>query len=247
MSKKINKVIAVVLAIVGFAATGRAQEPFKRGLEQISFVPKGQWIGGFSVSYQQSDFDNYQFLVIEDMAGDTYTFKVSPMALYCFKDNLAAGMRMGYSRSKTRLDAANFVVGEDTSYELDHMFSISHNYYGTAVFRNYISLGHSMRFGFFNEVQLEIGGGQSKLVNGTGDALTGTYERSFNIGLGLTPGIIAFLSNYSAIEVSIGVLGFNYNHTHSVSDQIYVANRNRKSANFKINLFSVNFGVAFYI
>ena len=199
------------------------------------------------MSYSQSDFENYQFLIVENLNGDTYTSKVSPMVMFCFKDNLAAGGRLSYSRSRTRLDGASLVLGADTSYDVDNLYSISHNYHGTAMFRNYISLGKSMRFGFFNEVDLSLGGGQSKLVNGTGDELTGTYERNFNLNIGLTPGVIMFLSNYSALEVSIGVLGFNYTHTHSISDQIYHAERNRKSANFRINLFSVQFGVAFYI
>jgi hypothetical protein len=241
------KIALPLILIVAFALGTHAQEHFKRGLEQISFVPKGQWIGGVSVSYSQSDFENYQFLIVENLNGDTYTFKVSPMVMFCFKDNLAAGGRLSYSRSRTRLDGASLVLGADTSYDVDNLYSISHNYHGTAMFRNYISLGKSMRFGFFNEVDLSLGGGQSKLVNGTGDELTGTYERNFNLNIGLTPGIIMFLSNYSAIEVSIGVLGFNYTHTHSISDQIYQAERNRKSANFRINLFSVQFGVAFYI
>lgn len=241
------KIALPLILIVAFALGTHAQEHFKRGLEQISFVPKGQWIGGVSVSYFQSDFENYQFLIVENLNGDTYTFKVSPMVMFCFKDNLAAGGRLSYSRSRTRLDGASLVLGADTSYDVDNLYSISHNYHGTAMFRNYISLGKSMRFGFFNEVDLSLGGGQSKLVNGTGDELTGTYERNFNLNIGLTPGIIMFLSNYSAIEVSIGVLGFNYTHTHSISDQIYQAERNRKSANFRINLFSVQFGVAFYI
>ena len=56
-----------------------------------------------------------------------------------------------------------------------------------------------------------------------------------------------FLNNYSAIEVSVGVLGFSYNYTKATTDQIYIANRDRKQANFKINLFSIMFGVAFYL
>ena len=59
--------------------------------------------------------------------------------------------------------------------------------------------------------------------------------------------MIMFLNNYSAIEVNVGVLGFNYSHTRATTDQIYVANRSSKSANFKINLFSITFGVAFYL
>lgn len=104
-----------------------------------------------------------------------------------------------------------------------------------------------MRFAFFNEVQLNIGGGQSKVVNGENDDITGTYARNFSAGIGLTPGMIMFLNNYSAIEVSIGVLGFNYNHTKATTDRIYVANTHNKTANFKINLFSISFGVAFYL
>lgn len=46
-----------------------AQEQFSRDIEQISFVPKGQWIGGLSVSYSQSDQDNYQFLIFENLDG----------------------------------------------------------------------------------------------------------------------------------------------------------------------------------
>ena len=49
------------------------------------------------------------------------------------------------------------------------------------------------------------------------------------------------------MEVNVGVLGFDYTSTRSVSDQVYVAHRKTKQANFKINLFSITFGVAFYI
>ncbi|MDE6437623.1 MAG: hypothetical protein K2K69_08970, partial [Muribaculaceae bacterium] len=52
-----------------------AQEQFRRKLEQVSFVPKGAWVTGVSVSYSQSDQDNYQFLIVESISGDTYSFK----------------------------------------------------------------------------------------------------------------------------------------------------------------------------
>ena len=235
---------AVILSI-GMMAS--AQEVFRRGLEQITFVPKGQWITGVSVSYSQSDQDKYQFLVIEDLSGDTYTFKVSPMLMFVFKDNLAAGGRLAYSRQRTRLNSADIVLGSDTEYNIDNLYSISHNFSGMLAFRNYISLGHSTRFGLFNEVHLQFGGGQSKLCNGSGRDFTGTYERSFNMSVGLAPGLAVFLNNYSALEVNVGVLGFNYSQTKSTTDQIYVAHRDTKSANFKINLFSITFGVAFYL
>lgn len=241
-------IYALLVAIATlFPGSTFAQEEFARNLEQISFVPKGQWIAGVSVSYSQSSQDNYQFLIIENLSGDTYTFKVSPMVMFCFKDNLAAGGRFAYSRQRTKLNAADVVLDSETGYNVDNLYSISHNYYGTLAFRNYISLGHSTRFGLFNEVQMQFGGGESKLCNGSGTDFTGTFQRNYSLNIGLAPGMAVFLNNYSALEVNVGVLGFSYNHTKATTDRIYVANMNTKSANFKINLFSITFGVAFYI
>ena len=220
---------------------------FDRKIEQNVFVPKGQWITGVSVSYTQSNQNDYQFLIFQGISGDTYSFKVSPMLMYAFKNDMAAGAKFSYTRSLAKLEKADIVLDSETSANLDHIYSLSHNYYGVLLFRNYFSLGHSHRFGFFNEVQLELGGGQSKLTKGTGEAISGNYERNFKMNIGIVPGIMVFLSNYSAIEVNIGVLGFSYRDTKTITDRIYVAHRNSKSANFKINLFSITFGATFYI
>lgn len=235
----------LLLCLAGLTAQG--QEVFKRKLEQVSFVPKGAWIAGVSINYSQSDQDNYQFLIFEKLNGDTYSFKVSPTVMFCFKDNLAAGGRFSYSRSRTSLNSADIVLDSETDYNIDNLYQISHSYLGTALFRNYISLGRSTRFGLFTEVQLQMGGGQSKICSGSGNDLTGTYQRNFQFNVGIAPGVSVFLTNYSAIEVNVGVLGFNYTHNTAVTDQIYVANYHHQSANFKINLFSITFGVMFYI
>lgn len=243
---------AAELPVQSLSATPpTAQQPvieqFSRDITKATFVPKGQWITGVSVSYSQSHQDNYTFFVLEHLNGDTYTFKVSPMLFYSFKDNLAAGGRFAYQRSRTQLDSGYLNLGEDTNYDIDHLYRIAHNFYVGAGFRNYLPLGNTLRFGFFNEVQLQLGGGQSKIENGSGEDLTGTYETNFNLSVGLQPGLVVFLNNYSAIEVSVGVLGFEYTHTHATTDRIYESTRNTKTANFRINLFSIQFGAAFYL
>ena len=220
---------------------------FSREISRKSCIPKGQWITGVSVSYSQSDQDNYQFFIVENLKGDTYSFKVSPMVLFAFRDDLAAGGRFAYSRSRTRLNSADVVLDPETGYNVDHLFSITHSYIMTGALRMYMSLGDNTRFGLFNELQIELGGGQSKIADGVGRNLTGTYERNFDFSVGLAPGVVVFLNNYSALEVNVGVLGYNYTSTKSTTDQIYVAHRHMRSANFKINLFSIMFGVAFYL
>lgn len=239
-------VILTFLALLAAPAAG-AQETFSRGLERITFVPKGQWITGVSVNYSQSHQNDYQFLIVEDLNGDSYSFKVSPMLMYAFKDNLAGGGRFSYERTMTDLDRGSVIIDSETTYDIDNLHQVSSNYFATAGLRYYISLGNSTRFGLFNELQLKLGGGESKIINGSGDDLTGTFERNFQASVGLSPGLVMFLSNYSAIEVNVGVLGFGYTHTRSTTDHVYVANRKSKHANFKVNLFSISFGVAFYL
>lgn len=244
MVKRLLIFLAVLTASVLVAS---AQVEFKRGLEQISFIPKGQWITGVSVSFSQSNQSKYQFLIIENIGGDSYTFKVSPMLMYCFKDNLAAGGKFSYTRTRTHLNSANVVIDSETNYDVDNLYQVSQNYSAMACFRNYFSFGRSHRFGMFNEVQMQFGGGQSKILNGSGDDLTGTYSKSWNMNIGLAPGLVMFLNNYSAVEVNVGLLGFNYSHTKNTTDQIYDAKVDNKNANFKINLFSITFGVTFYL
>ncbi len=264
MKKSILHIFTVLAAIACCAGCAFAQDAtsvathatpasqdtiveFKRDIEQIPFIPKGQWITGVSVSYSMSDQDNYKFLIIEGINGDTYTFKVTPMLLFAFADNLAAGGKMSYTRQRTRLNYADVKLASDTDFEIDNLYSISHSYSIMGAFRNYLSFGSNTRFGLFYELQLQFSGGESKLCNGTGDDLTGTFERTYSVNLGVAPGLIMFLNNYSAIEVNVGVLGFDYSTTKATTDQIYVAHRNSKSANFKINLFSITFGVVFYL
>lgn len=222
-------------------------EKFEREIETRVFVPKGQWITGLSVSYTQSSQNKYQFFILQGISGDTYSFRVTPMLGYAFKDDMAAGLKFGYQRGLTKLETADLVIDSETDVNVDHLYSLRHNYYATMFYRNYFSIGSSRRFGFFNEIQLQLAGGQSKITKGVGDDLTGTYERNFSLGVGIVPGLIVFLSNFSAMEVNVGVLGFNYTDTKSTTDRIYVAHRKSKSANFRINLFSITFGFAFYL
>lgn len=244
LSRKIFAILALSLL---FPLVGKAQESFERDLESVVFVPKGQWITGLSINYSQSNQNKYQFLIFEGISGDTYNFKISPMLLFAFKDDMAAGGRFNYSRSLTKLEEADIVLDSETGYNVDHLYRLSHNYSVSGLFRNYFSIGRSKRFGFYNELQLTMGGGQSKLMQGKSTTLTGAYERNFTLDVGLTPGICVFLNNYSAMEVSIGVLGFKYTDTKTITDQIYVARRNSKSANFRLNLFSISFGASFYL
>jgi len=219
----------------------------RRGISNLrtEFVPKGQWVFGGSISYSTHSNNNYTFLIIEDIQSDGYTFKVSPLVGYAYSKNSLIGMRFGYSRSLTELDNASLTI---TSLDNAFYYSLKHSYNVEALWRKYIPLGrNNKRFALFAEVALAMGGSQSKLASGPANALSGTYATSFDLALGVNPGIAAFLTNNLAIEVNVGVFGFNYSQTRQVSNQVVTGQTSSSQMNFKVNIFSIGLGAAFYL
>lgn len=235
--------------LIAMGTLGAHAQRFDRGIEVNStvFVPKGQWIVGGNVSYSTHDNENYKFLVIENINSTGYNFKVSPMFAYAIKDNMALGLRGGYNRQLLKVNNADLNLGEDMNLGISDYYSLNHTSTGSVIYRNYITLGKSKRFALFNEMQLSYGYGQAKLVDSSGAAVTGTYETTHDIAIGCSPGLVAFINNSTAVEVNVGVLGFNYSQTKQVTDQVYVGYRKASQMNFKINIFSIALGIAFYL
>jgi hypothetical protein len=235
--------------LIAVGTLGAHAQRFDRGIEVNStvFVPKGQWIVGGNISYSTHDNENYKFLVIENINSTGYNFKVSPMFAYAIKDNMALGLRGGYNRQLLKVNNADLNLGEDMNLGVSDYYSLKHTSTGSLIYRNYITLGKSKRFALFNEMQLTYGYGQAKLVDSSGAAVTGTYETTHDIAIGCSPGLVAFINNSTAVEVNVGVLGFNYSQTKQVTDQVYVGYRKASQMNFKINIFSIALGIAFYL
>lgn len=213
-----------------------------------NFVPKGQWIFGGSVSYSTHTNDDYDFLVVEDMNSEGYTVRVAPFVAYALRDNMALGARFIYSRTLLKVDGASVSMGDaDTgvSLSVDGYYVLRHSYEGAVIWRNYIPLGRSKRFAIFTDIQLSAGGIQGKYAEG--QPVRGTYETGYSVGLGVTPGLVAFATNNMAFEVSVGVMGINYSSVEQLHNQVSSGNRTTSNMSFKVNILSIGLGVAFYL
>ena len=222
----------------------------QRGLTEKHnlFVPRGQWIFGGTASYSTHSNDTYRFLVIEGIESKGYTFKVSPMIAYAFRDNMALGGRFIYSRSLLKLDKADLNLGgedSDLNFELNDCYSLQQSYSVAMIWRQYIPLGRNKRFALFNEMQLSGGGTQARFAKDS--PVKGTYQTGYTFSLGISPGIIAFATNNMAVEVNVGVMGISYSHTKQVHNQVTVGKRDASMMNFKVNIFSIGLGMAFYL
>ncbi len=246
---KINILICGLIALSGISdsAFARSGEKFSRGIEMKTFVPKGQWIAGGSFSYSENTADNYELLILEEIDGTTYSFKISPFLGYFFKDNMCIGGRFGYSRSMIKLNSTSLNISEDLSFSVENFYNLRHVYTGAVFFRNYINLGNSRRFAIFNEVRLSAGGGQGKTISGADEELIGAYQDILELELGLIPGVTAFIADNVAVEASVNVLGFSYKKYEQTRNQVYQGSLESSGVNFKVDLLSINIGVSFYI
>lgn len=215
------------------------------------FVPKGQWIFGGSAAYSAHRNSNYTFTLINDINSEGYTVTVSPMVAYAPWKNMAVGVRFGYGRSLLALDNASLSIS-DVDINVDMFHQIKHTYTGSLFWRPYIPLGHSNRFAFFAEVQLNLSGGQSKVVAATQEIdgmqdYRGTYSEQFGAQVAIQPGIVAFVTNNAAVELSIGVFGVGFDRVRQIKNQINEGKTTSLDTNFKLNLLSVGFGMSFYL
>lgn len=263
MTKKI--VMLLVCAATVFAAQAQdatesvvkkqtRRQKFDRGLAfdtKTPVMPKGLWVFGVNVSYSEHKNDDYKFLIVKDFNSVGNTLNLSPQIHYVIANNQSLGVRFQYKRNWFRLDKVALDLGEDLNGDIGPYEYNNHTYMGFLTYRYYLGLGNSKRFLLFNEVQAGIGGGQQKELSGTNDAgdgyKTGTYQNTFNLKLGLMPGMIAFITNEVAIEVAVGLMGFNYQNITQTTDQVIKGSRKTSSISTKIDLLAINFGMTFYL
>ena len=226
----------------------------KRHIERVNrddlkatFIPKGQWMFGGTINFQEWDTDNIDMLVLKNMAIQGHTFSISPSVGYFVAKNLAVGARYNYSRNYFFLGQFDLNLGEDFNISLEDLYYLGHTHKGTVFMRNYMPIGRSKIFGFFSEIGASYAQSSAKNSTGRGTDYDGTFEKTHTIQLGFTPGMTAFFTDFAAAEVSIGVMGLNYKWGEATANQVETGTIRQGGANFKFNLFSVNIGMTFYL
>ncbi len=234
------------MALVCMSFSGYARKGFDRGIKTSIFMPKKSYTGGISLSYLTADIDDYDFLVLDGIDAKAYTFKVSPHFAYCFKDDMAVGLRFSYKRTYANVGNIDIGLGDDLSFKIDNYRMLQHSYNAGIFLRTYMSLFGSKVIGFYNDLQLSYGYSQGKILNHQGADLTGTYQVGHSLKLGARPGLSVFVMNNFAVDVSIDVLGASINWKEQTRNQVEHGSFRSASADFSLNLLSINLGLTTY-
>ena len=221
-----------------------------------TFIPKGLWMCGATVNYREWENENQNLVVIKNLNMEGHVFSVSPYVGYFVANNLALGIRYNYNRHYFSLADLDLNLGEDFNINLEDLYYLEHKHEASAFGRFYMPLFGSKIFGAFAEARLTYSHANGK--NSTGrregniNTLDGTYEKVNKIQLGITPGLCIFVTNFAAVETSIGVLGVDYKwstfkNVHPNATEYEYGKNHSGGVNFKFNIFTVNIGMTFYL
>lgn len=243
-----GRIIAACLALALGSIGARAQH-YDRGYDMSStpvFTPEKTFMIGGNARYSRTSMDDYQFLVIDGIDSRGYTVSVTPSFLYMLKDNIGIGAMFSYDRFMLDMKSAELSVSE-ISMSLKDYYRLSQSFGGAFLFRPYIPLGYSGRFSMFAEVRLGCNIGRLKNTAEISSAVKGTYTEKYKVYVGVNPGFSAFLTNHLAMELSIGILSFNYGWTNQVHNRVSKGSSDSGNASFMLNPASIAVGFAYYL
>ncbi len=232
-------------------------DTFNRGIGKATalFVPKGTVSFGLTASYNSYDLGSaaddagYKMLfsLLDGVSGNMTSCGIAPAVSYFIAENTSVGLRFDYSKSVLGLGSASLALGDLMSLDINDVNYLKQSYSGSLTLRHYMSIADSRRFAIFVEGRGTLGYAQSMNYQREGDDKYGTYQDIYKASLSLVPGVVCFVMDNAAFEVSVGVLGFDTQKVKQVTNQVEYSEMKSSGANFKINLLSVNFGMSFYI
>ena len=132
---------------------------------------------------------------------------------------------------------------DDLNFAIKNVSYYTQSYTTSIFYRNYIGLNRSKIFGIFNEVELAFGSGSSRFKRLYNDEQRDTRTVSTKASLNFSPGVCVFIQDYIAFNVSFGVFGLNLTNERQTTDGIDEGSRFTSGANFRFNIFNINFGL----
>lgn len=218
---------------------------FDRGLFNYLFIPRGIWQIGLTASYGEFSTSDLQILdLISDIDFNGKLWSIKPYFQYFFKSNLSVGLRLGYTQGRANIGAFNVDIDEDMSFNLHDIMYKSNSYSASFTFSQYLGIARKGRFGVFNEVELALSGGDSDFNRPFNGEMRRTHTTTFQAALNFSPGVCVYVLDQVSFNVSLGVFGLNIKHEKQKVNDEELGWRTTSGANFRFNIFNINFGIA---
>lgn len=221
---------------------------FDRGLFNFLFIPKGQWKFGLTASYGEFNSSDLKMLdLLSDFNFKGHTFSIKPSVSYFIKNNISVGARFIYSSSKANLGSMSVDFDEDINFSIADVGYSNEEYSTALTCTQYLGLGRGDRFAVFNEVELAFASGNGRFIRPYNGEPKDTKTNYIKAQLTFSPGVCVFIMKNVSFNISFGVFGYHIKNEKQTENGEKLGNRFTSGANFKFNIFNINFGIGVHI
>ncbi len=217
---------------------------FDRGLFNYLFIPKGNWSFALTASYGELNTDDVQLLsMLENIDFKGKMYSIKPSISYFFRNNQSIGIKFDYTRGVADLANLALDFDDDLNFNIHDVSYYSQSFTLSTCYRNYVGLGMDKRFAVFNEVDLAFSSGSSRFKRIFDDKPKDTRTVITQASLNFSPGVCVFIQDFVGFNVSFGVFGLKMRREKQSTDGVDEGHRFTSGANFKFNIFNINFGL----
>lgn len=221
---------------------------YDRGLYNFLIIPKGQWMFGLTASFGEFNTQDVQLLsIIKDLDFKIKAYSLSPSVSYFFHNNQSLGLKFNYVRMAADLGRLAVNFDDDLNFTVSDVSYYSQSYSASVNYRYYVGLGKQKRFAVFNEVDLQVGSGSSRFKRYYNGELRDTQGFTTSGALNFSPGVCIFMMDNACFNVSFGVFGLHLTHERQKTNGEPSGSRTYSGANFRFNIFNINFGIGVVI
>lgn len=153
-------------------------------------------------------------------------------------------MRIAYTSGRANIGSFQVDIDDDINFNLKDIMYRSEQYTASLLFNHYFGIARRGRFGVFNEVELAFSSGNSDFQRPYDGELKTTHTTTMQAALNFSPGVAVFIMENISFNVSFGVFGFTLRNERQKVDGEDMGNRFTSGANFRFNIFNINFGIA---
>ncbi len=192
----------------------------------------------FSLSHSESKNETRLIQNLDDSY--RLDWNITLRSGYFIKDKFAIGAFFKYSNNLDQLNYTN-----DTGEVFDQTLGRSYSF--APFMRNYLPLGKGT-FSLFNETNLEFTYGSEVRQLEDPDDINRTVSNTYELKLGIQPGIAAFITDLVSFEVGTSILGLSSKYTTTTfnGDEDNQGTKFSNDVSFEIDLLSLFLGITFY-
>lgn len=195
---------------------------------------------GLAFSLEDKKVTNTDYLIQEVIDGDRLDFNINLKGGYYTGDYGMVGITLNYYQK-------NFegTVFSDPDTALSK--SITRGYALTPNFRSSVPLTPNERLSFFTQIGITFGMGNTLSHNTKNlDEINRTYTTSYDLRVGISPGITFFAMENFAFEVQLDLLGYALHAEKKTVNGGDESSQIRQNIDFNINILSLQLGLAYY-